>query len=846
MPKERTFFDSGNRNQSVDDKLMPSVYSNPQHLLGGEWKRSGSRMVCRQHLLTDGRTSHDWGGSYIESSTPYLLHDGSTGEGVEIVKWWQTRRGLSSRREATEQIAALYGITLPDYTQADPMAVARAESRRKAREKALQASKATITTTAAASAIDYLHKRGLTDTEITDLQVAYIGKGGSGDDVAAVLQGGDTSVPLPMGFGSYYDLAAPVITLGAIVGYMLIASRRDPATTLPKYKMAKIPGAGSYVLGLGFAPGKKGHTARLVATEGLLDYVAAKRALKGTQIDVVALCRASVTADQAELIKTAGYTQILFAGDWEGDKATTEGEQAAGKTPLAKGVGQHLGAIESTAKALRAVGGLSMQVVDLMAGDMHRHADPDEFVNTYKTAADFADRVNRPFSVAGYLLDNIPALIADGDTSKIQADDRLRGEYRQRAAAYIAREDNTDERRVLIADAGDILGAPQQSLPAMVRAARKEWEQTLQAERQEAATERVHAALDSGGIAAAEKVLQSLKNGSKAQTPEDRERVRALTQLTAAEMLAQYRAAPKGIPTGWWFDIGTEHPFELVIPAGAITGISAPSTHGKTRMAENIICAVLEQWEKTGEKDKRVLYIHYEESDIDVIQHLANIHLNAELGYNNLDKIRDYLLTGSYYHNHPSCDLDRALDWVFAQRAAGRLDLAADIDSIEWIRAAVERGKDIGDLALVVIDYAQKVKSEGLRPGTDKKALMEIVCDDLNNIARDSMLPIVVTSQLNRQCNSPLDLSLNKNSDATNLEQTFNCNLLFWNSTFEPLTPPDFGKDRTAAKLMAAGYDFEGTPGKLVCKLGKNRGGQANVWGLLNINLNTGKITCNR
>lgn len=304
------------------------------------------------------------------------------------------------------------------------------------------------------------------------------------------------------------------------------------------------------------------------------------------------------------------------------------------------------------------------------------------------------------------------------------------------------------------------------------------------------------------------------------------------------EMLAQDAEKGSGINSGWGFSFHRGDDSEaLIFPAGAMSVVSAPSGHGKTKMLHNIMLIALEE----AMKERRQVWLfHYEESAAAVLASLINVLAAAEVADNNAKYIR-------YKMHHPDkCEeaiadaMRRVKEWY----EAGILQIISDYPKIEKIKRTVEAANAQGKIHSVFIDYMQKLHAE--RQFGSKKERLEYVCDTINELATITGLPIIVGSQFNRCVLSPVDMELQDNADASNIEQTAALNIGLWSSAWKfrkgNTYETDKGYSDEAAEINKVGF----TPneaGTLYINVLKGRYCRTGIWAVMDFNGNTGKIS---
>jgi len=302
-----------------------------------------------------------------------------------------------------------------------------------------------------------------------------------------------------------------------------------------------------------------------------------------------------------------------------------------------------------------------------------------------------------------------------------------------------------------------------------------------------------------------------------------------LSTVSEAEMQERLLHTPPALSSG--YTLGNE---EIVLPAGALSILCAPTSHGKTTFLLNILLNLCQRY-----PDRQFHFFSYEEYSDTLLLNALNIYTNKTLTKNNRHSLKNYFVAPSDTH------FDRqTAEWFHTAKArffdelitTGRLHIHyIDYDSQTLINA-IEYLQKNAQLGAILIDYMQllhKQRSNGQRFNNRQEELKEI-CLDLKDMVVRTGLPVVLGAQFNREVISPALLHATKIGEAGDIERVANLIIGFWNNNFEPI-----GSDALLAELKSSGYI---KPQTLYVKLLKNRGGIANIADLLNYNGNTGKI----
>ena len=845
----------------ISERIIPAVFLHPETLFGGVWTSSGNRQTCNLHILTDGRQSHDGNGSFISNKCPYLICDASDPRtNAEIVSYVGKLKSHASRRETARYIADLYGISCP-YFEEESEETRQRRERRRQQQRTAETMKFRASTASPSSSptmsdrvIEYLNGRGVTRDLIDEAHIVYVNADQSDAEgyanyeaVMGIIRDRIKEESRPAGVGKVYHIAIPVETCGRLVGYVfgalpdVLKRVQDEAIDNgkkmpPKYRVAKFSDEAAIMPYLRTAHSRRApwEARTLVCVEGIFDALTAMHALRGTATpDVAAYHMASINDVQASLIAKAGYERVILAVDYEGKTPTRD---------LEAGARLQLSHIESSADALQRVG-VSMFVADLRTGNIKAKSDANSLIVQFGEA-EFKQRIREANTIAMHKCTLAPFPLftdmPDGSDVTAQKVDEMKSYLVQ----TIAEENNTAIRRQLTwsrlvnvkygADTS-LFDDYQQALNAVEGKRKADRED---AERQQRA-KAYHEAADL--IAAGDDKQANLILRKGNLSDDEAQKLDAFRHpRTALDYLNDYDSRQDSIELPWKATIGVDgHPFNLSIPQAGTFIISAPTSHGKTRVLENIIVNMM----PSIPYGKSVYYVHFEEHNGETIYHLANILANETLAEDNIGAIKTIRHTGDYsgVPIEKVAAVGEALGMVAEWINSRRLILVDDEPTMETIQAAVEEAAAEGRAAAVCIDYVQKLKTSTKRFNT-KKELMEYALDNLNTTSRDLGVPFILTSQLGRQCVSPWTMDVRQNGDATNIEQSCYTDILVWNSKYRPLHDDKSTPEGIIKAVRSQGF-AEGIRGHLAFRVGKNRTGKSGeVWGVLKFDEITGKI----
>lgn len=282
---------------------------------------------------------------------------------------------------------------------------------------------------------------------------------------------------------------------------------------------------------------------------------------------------------------------------------------------------------------------------------------------------------------------------------------------------------------------------------------------------------------------------------------------------------------PESISSG--YTIGGE---DLLLPSGAISVFTAPTSHGKTTFLINLALNIA-----TATPDKETYLFSYEEDADSVLINTLNTYLDEEISSNNRRTIRSYFTTGSTeYIKSQSRDYFTAKKDEFFRELMETRRLNIHYSSynsdtlIEAIRYLHKHAKP----GAILIDYIQLLNlPEGKYKTYSRQEEIKEICIALKDVAVETGLPIILGAQFNREVVNQLRLHPTKIGEAGDIERIANLIVGFWNNNFQQLA--------TEGELKEIGSI---TPDTLYTTILKNRGGRVGLTELLSFNGNTGKI----
>jgi len=308
-----------------------------------------------------------------------------------------------------------------------------------------------------------------------------------------------------------------------------------------------------------------------------------------------------------------------------------------------------------------------------------------------------------------------------------------------------------------------------------------------------------------------------------------------------------------GIPTRYEFKDRSGFKRErLVLPSGALTLVCGRSSHGKTRLLQNIALQLATEEAKKG-GDGVVLYFSFEESLPDAVSRFTNIWVNereiSAFKTSNTEVFLDYYKTGRL-NKAPQEVRTRIYPplYSFAEQIynSGRLRLyyTPDLPSqdlcslLEYLSSRLR-------IKAVFLDYVQAIYKDKYR-GDRREELREI-CKDLNKSAISLDVPFILSAQLNREAPNPTSMSGDNIAESADITRYANTIVLLWDSAKVRdiwLGYKAYLGTMDGAELVKSGFNL-GIPGQVYAVLAKNRGGTPDLEAFLDYVPETGKVLPN-
>jgi replicative DNA helicase len=285
---------------------------------------------------------------------------------------------------------------------------------------------------------------------------------------------------------------------------------------------------------------------------------------------------------------------------------------------------------------------------------------------------------------------------------------------------------------------------------------------------------------------------------------------------------------PESIDSG--YTIGGE---PLLLPSGAISILTAPTSHGKTTFLINMALNVAQ-----SQPDTETYLFSYEEDGDSILINTLNTYLDEELSSNNRRTLKTYFATGSteYIKKENKEDFIYKKDKFFTELIeTKRLNIHYSNYNSDTLIEAIRYLHKHAKPGAIFIDYIQLLNlPEGKYKTYSRQEEIKEICIALKDVAVETGLPIILGAQFNREVINQLKIHATKIGEAGDIERIANLIVGFWNNNFTPLA--------TEGELNEISKKGATTPHTLYATILKNRGGKVGLEEILSFNGNTGKI----
>lgn len=303
-----------------------------------------------------------------------------------------------------------------------------------------------------------------------------------------------------------------------------------------------------------------------------------------------------------------------------------------------------------------------------------------------------------------------------------------------------------------------------------------------------------------------------------------------LKPTTESEIRERQANKPEGLSSG--YEIGGE---PLLLPSGAISILTAPTSHGKTTFLINLALKVAQEYPA-----KEVYLFSYEEDGDSILTNALNTYLDEEVSTksNNRRSIKSYFTTGSTeYIKSQSIDYFTATKDKFFKELIEpkRLNIHYCNYNSDTLIEAIRYLHKNTNIGAVFIDYIQLLNlPQGKYKTYSRQEEIKEICIALKDVAVETGLPIILGAQYNRTVTNQLHLHPTRIGEAGDIERIANLIIGFWNNNHKA--------EGTEGELNEISKRDLNRPDTLYTEILKQRGGKVGLSELLEYNGNKGTI----
>ncbi len=276
---------------------------------------------------------------------------------------------------------------------------------------------------------------------------------------------------------------------------------------------------------------------------------------------------------------------------------------------------------------------------------------------------------------------------------------------------------------------------------------------------------------------------------------------------------------------------------EFLLPSGGLTGIAGATGHGKTDFLINLTLNSVLNY-----PDKEFYFFTYEMSQEAILVRFLNSYLDIDLeSHSNQRAIKTYFKTGStQYIKAEARDFFTAKVKEFFKDiiGSGRLRVKGIDYTAPELNLALSELSKKANVGGFFIDYFQllNIPKQGYKNYSRQEEL-KVICQDLNNTAKQLQLPIILGAQFNREVTTPFKLHPTNISEAGDIERILDTLIGIW-FTNKKIVAKDLTKAEES-DFKNIGLD---TSNKLYTYVLKSRETATDVYELLDYNGQRGKI----
>lgn len=322
-----------------------------------------------------------------------------------------------------------------------------------------------------------------------------------------------------------------------------------------------------------------------------------------------------------------------------------------------------------------------------------------------------------------------------------------------------------------------------------------------------------------------------------------------LHHTTKEELIAGLKKMPADLDTGLYIGRTEKEDNKIMLPAGGLSILAAPTSHGKTTMLVSMAVKAAE-----ANPNKQYYLLSYEEAAEPITLKALSCYAGIELSVSNRSTLQHYLTTGSWdmvsskdKENYKAYKEKEAE--FFEMLEQGRLHIHYTDMVCENLCTSIKKLAASGTLGGVFIDYVQYLDLAPSQRNLQRYEQISIICKMLKETAVETQLPIILGAQFNRDVADPTTLAITSLGEGGEIERKAAYCIGFWNNDMPYMSTKNHKPNMEEIAKTTKGnlYDAEGKKHNhtIYATVLKNRSGvgaKAGTAGLLSFNGNIGTV----
>jgi len=304
---------------------------------------------------------------------------------------------------------------------------------------------------------------------------------------------------------------------------------------------------------------------------------------------------------------------------------------------------------------------------------------------------------------------------------------------------------------------------------------------------------------------------------------------RLMQPIKEAELKERQANKPESLTSGYEID-----GIPLLLPAGAISVFTAPTSHGKTTFLINLALNLAQEY--TG---KETYFFSFKEDVDSILIKTLSTYLEYEISLNINRSLKSYFATGSteYIRRDFEAYFNARKETFFNDLIeSGRLNINYSTYDAEMLVKGIRYLHEKANPGAIFIDYFQLLSlPRGKFKTYSRTEELKEICIALKNVAVETGLPVILGAQFNERVINHLHLHSSNIAEAGDIERMASLIVGFWNNNFNPIGGIEELREIEDKEIN--------NPKTLYTKVLKNREGIAGRWDTLSFDGNRGKVS---